>query len=319
MDNLLKTPLRMGGFLLAGAMLLSAQTQGMLARPGAVNYAEGQVTLGGQAVGRDQIGHVEVAAGQVLETQDGKAEMLLTPGVFLRLSDQSAVRMVSPSITDTRVELLRGEAMVEADQVAPENRLNVMEKGATTLIRKRGVYEFRANQPTVAVFDGKAEVQQDDRSVELGKDREVSLDNNPKLKAKYFDAKQTEASDPLYNWSKLRSEYVAEANASMAQTIVVGNPYWWYGTGWYWNPYFDSFAFMPGFGYMYSPFGYGFYSPAYWAYAGPFGYRGGYGAYGRGIYGRAYAAGARPAFGGSHFGGFGGGHFGGGGGGGGRR
>jgi len=278
-----------------------------------VNYTEGQVTLNGQAIGQKQIGYSQVEPGQVLETQDGKAEMLLTPGVFLRLSNQSAVRMVSPSITDTRVELLRGEAMVEADQVLPENRLDVMEAGANTIIQKHGIYEFRANQPAVAVFDGKAEVQQDDRTADLGKDRQVLLSqNNPKLKTEHFDAKQAEMTDPLYNWSKLRSEYVAEANMSTAQTVVVANPWWWYGTGWYWNPYFDSFAFMPGAGYLYSPFGFGFYSPAYWAYAGPyFGYRG---FYGRGfVAGRPGAAFAgRAAVPAARMGGFGGGHFGGG-------
>jgi hypothetical protein len=32
---------------------------------------------------------------------------------------------------------------------------------------------------------------------------------------------------------------------------------------WYWNPYFSMFTFIPGVGNIYSPFGYGFYSPRY--------------------------------------------------------
>ena len=323
------------GALLGTALLLSAQTQGSVARPGMVNYAEGQVTLDGQTIGAKQIGHAEVAPGHVLQTQDGKAEMLLTPGVFLRLSDHSAVRMISPSITDTRVELVRGEAMVEAAQVEKENRLDVVDAGAQTLIQKHGVYEFKADHPMVAVFDGKAEVQVDDHSVEVGKHRELALDQGQtKLKPEKFDVDQAKATDPLYNWSKLRSEYISEANASTAQTIVLGNPGWWAGTGWYWNPYFDTWAFMPGTGYLYSPFGFGFYSPAYWSYAVPV-YRGFYGRYGRGYYGRGYRAPvvtARPGvtgrsfnsglvggftggrvggFSGGRVGGFSGGHFGG--------
>jgi hypothetical protein len=97
---------------------------------------------------------------------------------------------------------------------------------------------------------------------------------NPRLKTQSFDVKAGETTDSLYAWSRLRSEYVAEANMSLAQTVVVARPGWWYGTGWYWNPYFSSWAFMPGAGYLYSPFGWGFYSPAYWgAYYAPF-YRG---------------------------------------------
>ncbi|HWD00285.1 MAG TPA: FecR domain-containing protein [Candidatus Sulfopaludibacter sp.] len=224
--------------------------------------------MNGQTVGSRQLGSTEVAVGQVLETQDGKAEMLLTPGVFLRLSDHSAVRMISPSLTDTRVELLRGSAMVEAAEVKKENRLDVIDHGANTVIEKHGIYAFKANQPTVAVFEGEAQVQQDDRTLKVKKGKESDL---AQMSVEKFDVKSAEANDPLYSWSKLRSEYVAEANMSLAQTVVVGNPGWWYGTGWYWNPYFSSFAFMPGSGYLDSPFGFGFYSPAFWgSYYAPY-------------------------------------------------
>src|ERR1035438_3746780 len=263
MDNLLKTSGRVAGGLFAAALLLSAQ--GRIARPGTVNYAEGQVSLNGQTVGARQLGSTEVAPGQVLETQDGKAEMLMTPGVFLRLSDHSAVKMISPSLIDTRVELLRGSAMVEAAQVEKENHLDVVDGTATTMIQKRGVYAFKADQPVVMVYDGEAQVQQNDRTAELHKGKEVALGSgNPQLKTQSFDVKAGEANDSLYAWSRLRSEYMAEANMSLAQTVVVGRPGWWYGTGWYWNSYFDSWAFMPGTGYLYSPFGWGSYSPAYW-------------------------------------------------------
>lgn len=273
MRNLLKTSGRLAGTLFAAALLLSAQGQTKIARPGTVNYVEGIVSINGQSLGAKQMGNTELAPGQVLETQDGKAEMLLTPGVFLRLNDHSAVKMISPSLTDTRVELLRGTAMMEAAQVEKENHLDVMDHGANTVIQKHGIYAFRADQPMVAVFEGEAQVQQNDRTAKLKKGKEVALGaDNPDLKVQKFDVKKTEDTDPLYAWSKLRSEYVAEANMSLAQTVVVGGgPGWWYGTGWYWNPYFDSWAFMPGAGYLYSPFGWGFYSPAYWgAYYAPY-------------------------------------------------
>jgi len=303
---------KVAGVLLATGIL--ALAQGKIARPGTVNYAEGQVTLGGQTIGAKQIGSAEVSPGQILATQNGKAEMLLTPGVFLRLSDNSAVRMVTPSLTDTRVELIKGEAMVEAAEVLEGNHLNVLDGGATTLIQKRGVYEFRAQQPTVAVFDGKAEVMVDDHNVELGKGKELLL---TQTKPQKFDRTEAEASDNLYAWSKLRSEYVSETNASTAQ-MFVGGGYPWYGMGWYWNPYFDSWAFMPGDGFLYSPFGFGwgFYSPGYWRSFGPVYGRGfgrGYGYVGRGFVSpRAVGPAAAPRMGGfaghmgGGFGGFGG-------------
>jgi hypothetical protein len=239
----------------------------MVARPGTVNYTEGQVELNGQQIQGKSLGSVEVAPGQVLQTEaNGKAEMLLYPGAFLRLGGNSALRMISPSISDTRVELLRGEALVEVDQIQKENHLNVMENAADVHIEKKGVYSFKTEPAVLAVYDGKAEVQENDRSTSVGKGKDVFLTPDGKLKAQSFDRDQT---DSLYDWSRLRSGYLAEANMSSAQTIVVDNPGWWAGTGWYWNPWFDTWAFVPGGGFLYSPFGYGFYSPAFWYYNAP--------------------------------------------------
>jgi hypothetical protein len=217
------------------------------------------------AIATKNLGSTEVGPGQVLQTTDGKAEMLLTPGVFLRLGDRSAVRMVSPSLTDTRVELLRGRAMLEVDLLEHENRLKVRDGGTDVRIEKKGIYAFNADRPQLAVYDGKASVQVDDKEVDVGKGKTLPLDP-PALKAQKFDRKQT---DDLYAWSKLRSQYLAEANASSAQTVIVNNPGWWAGTGWYWNPWYSTWSFLPGTGYLYNPWGFGFYSPSYWQYNPP--------------------------------------------------
>jgi hypothetical protein len=225
------------------------------------------VAIDGQSVGAKAIGQTEVGPGQVLATQQGKAEMLLTPGVLLRITDHSAVRMISPSLTDTRVELVKGEALVEAQQVRKENRLDVLDHGIDTLLEKNGIYRFDADRPMVAVFDGRAKVLANDRGVEIGKGKELALDSNAALKPQKFDRNQV---DSLYQWSELRSGYLADANAASARMIVVEQPGWWVGTGWYWNPWYRSWAFVPGDGFGYTPFGFGFYSPGYWGYSRPF-------------------------------------------------
>jgi len=259
MLKLLKTAI--GPVFLAGVL---AAAQGTTARPGTVNYVEGQVRIDGQPVGAKAMGSTEVAPGQVLETDQGKAEMLLTPGVMLRLGDNSRVRVVSPSLTNTEVELMNGEAMVEASRLEKENHLSVLDNGVKTELEKNGLYKFNADQPLLAVYDGKARVLENDREVEVGKGKELALGGQ--LKPENFDRKQQ---DGLYQWSRLRSEYEAEANQSSVQSIVVTHPGWWYGTGWYWNPWYSTWAFVPADGLLYSPFGFGFYSPAYWYHYTP--------------------------------------------------
>jgi FecR protein len=325
MHKLLKTSMALGAGLFLAATLAPAQTQGKMGQIGAINYIEGQASLDGQPLSAKQVGQAIVGSGEVLSTADGKAEMLLTPGVFLRLDSNSAVKMVSPTLMKTTVELLQGKAMVEADQVEKENHISVIDHGSDTWLEKHGIYEFNATNPMVAVYEGKAQVMENDRTKDLGRGKEVALVQNANLKTKDFDRKNE---DDLYAWSKLRSEYVSEANMASAQTIVLNNPGWWYGTGWYWNPWFDSWAFVPGGGFLYSPFGFGFYSPVYWGAYAPFYYRPGFGFYGRpgfhavgrgplavgrvGAVAPAFRGGVAGGFrGGAGFGGFHGGGFGG--------
>jgi len=205
------------------------------------------------------VGRAELDTNQTIQTGLGKAEVLLTPGVFLRIGDHSELRMVSPGLTDTRVELLSGEAQVEATDVHKENHIQVLDHGITTTLLKNGLYAFKADTPAVSLYDGKAEVQSGDTRITLGKGKQVLL-GGP-LKAVSFDRHYQ---DELYHWSRLRDGYLAEASMGSASVYMV-NPYGWYGSGWYWNPYFSMYSFIPGAGYLYSPFGYGFYSPFYYA------------------------------------------------------
>src|ERR1700733_10291525 len=101
---------------------------GKIGRPGTVNYVEGQATVGtngsSEALSEKSGGSVELASGQVLTTQqDGKVEVLLTPGILLRVGNNSTLKMVSPSLSNTEVELDNGRAMIDAAQVLPDNRL----------------------------------------------------------------------------------------------------------------------------------------------------------------------------------------------------
>ena len=232
--------------------------------PGTLNYIEGQVSMNGRRLANT--GQAQLGPNGILETSQGKAEMLLTPGVFLRIGDNSELRMISPNLTDTQVQLLHGQAMVEVAQLFKENDIRVSIDGASTTLEKPGLYAFNADQPMVRVFDGKAVVNSGDQQVELKKGHEALLAET--LKAVKFDRKESQG--PLYAWSNLRSEYEAQASMETARTVVVGGP-GWYGPGWYWDPWWSMYGFVPGAGIIYSPFGWPFYSPVV-VYNAPFGY-----------------------------------------------
>jgi hypothetical protein len=281
-------------------------------RPGTVNYIEGAANLNGEQLTDKSVGSIDLNPGQELSTQRGKAEILLTPGVFLRVDDNSTVKMISPDLTHTQVALERGRAGVEVDEIHPENRLDIVDAGVTTQLIKNGYYEFNADQPAAMVFDGKAAVEVGDGKYRVVKSHhELALvagpNDRPLAKEKPAEFNVNAAKDDLYNWSSLRSQYLAEANNQIAGQYDGGPGFY---PGWYWDPYMWNYTYL-GLDPFYSPFGWGFY-PFGWGgwYRGWWGYRGHF-APGRPIGGFHGGAGFHGGMAGGGFhggGGFGGGH-----------
>jgi len=348
MNSMLKA-VALLGLAAFGIPALSAQQAGseqsaQPARPGTVNYIEGSASVDGTPLNPHDVGSLDLDAGQVLSTAQGRAEMLLTPGVYLRLDHNSAVKMISPDIAQTQIEVVKGKAGVEVDEIFKQNNIEVVVDNVSTKLLQDGYYEFNASAGTAMVFRGKAEVELGDgRTREIKNHHEFTLTElndggRPlnKEKAVSFDA--SGANDTLYNWSSLRSEYQAEANNQIAGDYYGAGYY----PGWYWDPYAWDYTFI-GLDPFFSPFGWGFYPFGWYGWGGYPGWGGWYG--GRGWYGghpihtpvrgnpgiaRGFAGGGIHgggfhgggfAGGGFHGGGFGGGGFHGGGGfgGGGRR
>src|SRR6266568_9307656 len=175
------------------------------ATPGTLNYVEGQASIGDQNLDSKAVGSAEVQAGQVLATQNGKAEVLLTPGVFLRLGSNSSVKMISPGLTNTQLALNQGEAMLEVDEIHSQNDIRIGQPGAETHVLKTGLYNFDASNHEMRVFDGKADVLAGDQKVTVKGGHDLALNTGGKLKAQGFDKKALAESDDLYRWSSLRS------------------------------------------------------------------------------------------------------------------
>jgi hypothetical protein len=261
------------------------------ARPGTLNYIEGSASIDGRPILHSAVGSAALEPGHTLATGQGRVELLLTPGVFFRLDEASAGRLISSDLTNTVVELDSGRAAVEVDEIFPQNNIQVVEQGNPTRILKPGFYEFDADHGGVRVFEGKAEVvEHEAKRVSVNGHHEFAFDDRSELKAREFDINA--AKDPLYNWSSLRSEYLAEANTQIADQYGYAG----FAPGWYWDPYAYGYTFV-GLDPFWSPFGWGFY---------------GGGFYGRGFYGGGRGFGG----GGFHGGGYAGGGFHGGGGGG---
>jgi hypothetical protein len=250
-------------------------------QPGSINYVEGQAAVDGQPLSDKSVGSVRVADGGTVTTQNGRVEVLLTPGVFFRLGDQSSAQMISAGLSDTSLALQKGRAMVEVADIHDENNLRVSLQNTPVQLRKRGLYDFDADRGEIRVFDGEAVLDNGTQQIKIKGGHELSLAGP--LKAHSFDKKARE--DDLYRWSSLRSSYLAEANADAARRYAERTGYapgLWDGSGWYWDPWYSAYTYIPGNGFFYNPFGWGFYSPGF-IYAAPY-----YGFYGERHFGPAY-------------------------------
>jgi hypothetical protein len=190
------------GILLSG--LLARGAPNVQRGPGAVNYVEGLVNLNGWPIDNSSVGSVMIQPGETLATLNGKAEVLLMPGVFLRLGENSQIRMLMPGPADMEVALDRGQATIEADYFPEESRLKVVENTAVTNILKQGFYVLDADLPFVQVLKGKAAVELNGQTATAGEERQVVETPEGKLKAEYFNEKPVDDSS-LVRWSRLRS------------------------------------------------------------------------------------------------------------------
>jgi len=225
------------------------------AHSGMVNFVEGDARIEGQAVKLDGAIFPEVKIGQTMSTQMGHAEILLTPGVFLRLDNHTSFRMISNKLTDTQLEIVGGSALVEVNEILKENRIAVKMGDSETLLLKTGLYHFNADAGQVRAFDGKAQVSDPAHSAELKGGRTLLVGSS--LTPDKFN--RDKSKDELYAWSEQREYRLALANISIARATTAKG---FSNSMWAWDPWLSMYTFLPRSGRIYDPFGISWYSPS---------------------------------------------------------
>jgi hypothetical protein len=218
-----------------------------------VHMTEGEVFLQGERIRVRNADFPTIKTGETLETRDGLAEVLLTPGVFLRMPESTSIRMVSNKLADTRVQVLTGSVLVEVDELLDDNAITLLFGNTEVALAKHGLYRIDADPGVLKVYDGKAKVGNANGTLEAGRGKQVLLKNEI-LVAEKFNRK---TQDAFNKWSARRASYIAAANTNAARTSGGRSSY----SRWAWSPIYGMFTFLPGRGYGYSPYGYSLYSP----------------------------------------------------------
>lgn len=261
--------------LLAAAALLIAPAYGQLAisaKAGLINVADGEVFVDGKAVEHNPNGFTTIPKDGTLKTSEGRAEVLLTPGSFLRVSEFSSFRLLDNNTDNVAVELLEGAALVEVTELLDQNQLTFRAQNRIIRPLKGGVYLIEISPVArVRAYDGgEATVSVNDEQFVVKSNRELVASADGWVVSK-FDPADT---DPLYRWAKRRSEYISMANLSAARTAPSRNSMLGNGNllgNWYFNPFFGTMTYVPWGHGVFSPFGYSYFNPfqAFSFYAAP--------------------------------------------------
>ena len=290
--------------LAVASLGLSLSAQPVIsAKSGTIAKAEGSVFLNNEPVSDTITRFQDVKENGVVRTEDGRVEILLPPGYFFRIGEDSQMKMLTNRLIDTRALLEKGSGVLEVEAINKDTNVTIAVGDAQVSFNKAGIYRFDTAPARVKVFQGSASIERNGETVMVGSARLLNL-ADPTAKPEKFNPEDTDALD---RWSRRRGSYIAAANASAAKSLVGSGfiPMGWGMNGcnsmWSFNSYFNMMTYMPCNGRMWSPYGYAFWSPytiggAYWVGAPVIygGYGGGVGRTGSVGGGAASASLARP-------------------------
>ena len=272
--------------LLVCAGFVSAEAQRerfvISAKAGGINAVSGRT--GVQQHGSTQWEQLTIKdnleAGDMVKTGiDGRVEMLLNPGAYLRVGENSEFELTNNSLENLEVRLIRGTAIVEATGTEnTELMINITTPHTKMAIVRRGLYRVNVVPgDATELIVRKGRVLLSDSQIKVKGGRKLIFSGHTFSMANL--EKADKAKDAMENWSKERAETVAKANRRISfrdlNTALASFGDRWsrgFSSGssgvWVFNPRFQCYTFLPyyfGWGSWGSPYG-GSYSSAFYGY-----------------------------------------------------
>ncbi|HAF13287.1 MAG TPA: hypothetical protein DCK93_21255 [Blastocatellia bacterium] len=259
------------------------------AQAGGVNAVTGRATMRsrGNSEWKQLTIKEDLEAGDVVMTGvDGRVEMLLNPGSYMRVGENSEFELADNSLENLEVRLLRGTAIVEVTGADDSELLIGITTPQTHMsIVRRGLYRVNVVPgDATELIVRKGRVMLDGSHTKIKGGNKVVFSSNSFSIAK-LEKTNKKKLDTLEDWSRVRAQTLAEANSKLpGKTLNAfvsslvndwsGSSFWGRSGIWFYNPTTVCYTFLP-FGYGWgSPYG-GFYSRSFYGV----GYYGGNGIY----------------------------------------
>ena len=239
------------------------------AKAGGINAVTGEASV--HAKGESEWQQLMVtddlnAGDRVRTASDGRVEILLNPGSYLRVGGDSEMELSNNSLDNLEVRLIRGTAIVEAtggDGV--ELNINITTPHAKLAIVRHGLYRLNVVPgDTTELIVRKGRVLLDNQTKVKGGNKVVFSGVNVSVAKLTDEEKSKKNQDQIDFWSKERAQALAKANQRITNTMMRSAFATWNGFGhygfrgsgfWFYNPLSTCYTFLPfGFGWG-SPYG----------------------------------------------------------------
>lgn len=264
------------------------------AKAGGINIATGDVTVKrrGATDWQQLTSKDELVAGDTVKSgSDGRAEVLLNPGSYLRIAENSEFEFTDPSLDSLRLKIVKGSALVEVtgdDETKALIEVNTPQ--SRTVIDRRGLYRINvssSNRTELLVRKGRALIRRDATLATTVKDGQLASVSGGQVVVTKFEKHDEDAFDA---WSQQRGEALVAANSQLSQRAIARN-YSRYGSGfgrWGYGSHGGLWVFGPSFGYH-------TFFPFYGGWSSPYGhhYRHGFGISPFGHFGGGFGFGGR--------------------------
>lgn len=246
------------------------------AKAGGINAITGgaSVTSRGESNWQQLMITDDLDAGDRVKTDwDGRVEILLNPGSYLRLGGNSEVELLDNSLANLEVKLLRGTAIVEATGAdGLELNIGISTPHTRLAIVRQGLYRLNVvpDDATELIVRKGRVILSDSLHTKVKGGNKVIFSATNVTVAK-LTSEEKKNNDEVENWSKQRAETVAKANRKITNGMLNSafasfDPRFPYGISrplglWFFNPRLSCYTFLPFFYGWGSPYG-GWYSTA---------------------------------------------------------
>ncbi|HLO00041.1 MAG TPA: FecR family protein [Pyrinomonadaceae bacterium] len=252
------------------------------ARAGGVNAVTGRASMHprGNTEWQQLTIKEDLEAGDVVKTGlDGRVEMLLNPGSYMRVGENSEFELADNSLENLEVRLIRGTAIVEVTGADDEELfIGITTPHMRMSIIRRGLYRVNVvpgDTTELIVRKGRVMLEGSHTKVKGGNKVVFSSTSFSVAKLEKTDKKDK---DTLEAWSKDRAQTLAKANSQISDRTLGSfassfRNDWSllssFGRSGFWlySPRARCYTFVPYSADYYSPYGSG-YSSSFWGCGG---------------------------------------------------